>query len=952
MAGAQMGAALGQIGRLFGAGTVAGLSDAQLLERFLDRRDATAFEALVARHGPMVLAVCRGLLDDPHAAEDAFQATFLILAKKAGAIRGRDALGGWLHRVARRVALQANADARRRRTQERSAGALQLQSATVPRAEPRDDDRAAVHEEVARLPERYRLPVVLCYLEGRTHAEAAADLRWGEATVRRRLADARALLRSRLTRRGLAPACALLGVSSARQASAALPAAWVQASCRAVTHAAGRRAAASLAEGVLRAMQVGRIAQAVLAVTALAIVAGGLGAAGAAQGDDRARGAMAAPKERPRVVEAGPHQEGGEVEIRGRVLDPDGRPLAGAKIYLGGDEYVEVPPPHPVRAVSGPDGRFRFVAGRKELAGAAGQDRQAQPGVPLAALAEGHGPAWVAIDPGQPDREWTLKLVRDDVPITGRVLGLEGRPIAGARVTVNNLTTIPGGDAAAWVRTLEQNGGRANPDLWARMRDRLFLGGPGALPMAETGADGRFRLAGVGRDRIVVLTVEGPTVSTEFAVALANDVLKDLPVPLPGEGEGEGKLFGPRFDLTAAPGRAVEGVVRDRDTGRPLAGVKVSSSYLSHAITDAQGRYRLAGLPKLKEIEVTADPDGLPYLKAIKTADDTPGLGPIAVDIDLKRGVWVEGRVTDRATGRPLAATLEYFPFVDNPHLAEVPGYSGLNNNVSDESRYPTDPDGRFRAVALPGGGLLAVRAARPGYLTARPLRPEVAGNVLHAANFQYQMAQYQGLAEVRPPEGAESFHCDVALEPGREQRGTIEGPEGRPVAGARVYGLHGSFVAMKPLPGAEFTYVHPDPGRVESLTFIREQGRLGGVVEVKGDEPGPLRARLEPTGTVVGRLVDADGLPRPDVELLTLFEYKTRGDTIWGEHVNSRLRTDRDGRFRVENLVPGVTYELEAIGKKGTHFADGFVSKARWTVKPGEVQDWGDVREEKYRNE
>src|ERR1700722_8764937 len=118
MIGARSGATLQQIDRLFGTGTVTGLSDAQLVERFLARCEASAFEALVARHGPMVLAVCRGVLRDEHAVEDAFQATFLILVRKAGTIRGRAALGGWLYRVAHRVAVQANADSRRRREQE------------------------------------------------------------------------------------------------------------------------------------------------------------------------------------------------------------------------------------------------------------------------------------------------------------------------------------------------------------------------------------------------------------------------------------------------------------------------------------------------------------------------------------------------------------------------------------------------------------------------------------------------------------------------------------------------------------------------------------------------------------------------------------------------------------------------------------------------------------------
>src|SRR5262249_34154149 len=147
--------------------------------------DAESFEALVARHGPMVLSVCRGVLRDPNDAEDAFQAVFLILVKKAGTIRGRQALAGWLYQVAHRVAMRANLAATWRRAHEREAG--QMTAASSSTAPPIPDDLLpALHEEIARLPEKYRLPVLLCDLEGRTQAEVAGQLRWSERTLRRR----------------------------------------------------------------------------------------------------------------------------------------------------------------------------------------------------------------------------------------------------------------------------------------------------------------------------------------------------------------------------------------------------------------------------------------------------------------------------------------------------------------------------------------------------------------------------------------------------------------------------------------------------------------------------------------------------------------------------------------------------------------------------------------------
>src|SRR5262249_16352262 len=148
------------LNRLFVEGTLSGLPDDQLLDRFLALRDGAAFEALLARHGPMVLSVCRAVLRNPSDAEDAFQATFLILVKKAATLRGRANLGGWLHLVAYRVAIQANAAAARRRVQERRAGEM---STMIPSHDPviPDELLPALHEEIARLPEKIRLAVVL-----------------------------------------------------------------------------------------------------------------------------------------------------------------------------------------------------------------------------------------------------------------------------------------------------------------------------------------------------------------------------------------------------------------------------------------------------------------------------------------------------------------------------------------------------------------------------------------------------------------------------------------------------------------------------------------------------------------------------------------------------------------------------------------------------------------------
>ncbi len=245
---------LKQVRTLFGVGAMGPLPDAELLDRFATRRGEEAelaFGALVDRHGPMVLGVTRRILGHPEAAQDAFQATFLVLARKAGQIGQRDLLAHWLHGVATRTALKARTASARRRRHER-ASAASTPERFVP--EPEEDRRelwAALHEEIARLPEKYRGPVLLCHLGGMTHERASAQLNCPAGTVGVRLMRARERLRSGMTRRGFAPATGLILAGSAAETAMATAAVPVPAALAASTV----RASASFARGGLLASE-------------------------------------------------------------------------------------------------------------------------------------------------------------------------------------------------------------------------------------------------------------------------------------------------------------------------------------------------------------------------------------------------------------------------------------------------------------------------------------------------------------------------------------------------------------------------------------------------------------------------------------------------------------------------------------------------------------------------
>jgi RNA polymerase sigma factor (sigma-70 family) len=188
----------------------AGSSDRRLLDDFVRTQDPGAFRSLVSRHGADVHRVCRSVLRDSHDAEDAFQATFLVLARKAPAIRDPDLLGGWLRGVAYRVAVGARRRAARRRAIERTRAEMARNAHLLPPAEVTPELRRIVRDELERLPESYRQPIELCYLDGLTHQEAARRLDWPVGTVKVRLVRARRLLRERLDRRGVALGAGLL----------------------------------------------------------------------------------------------------------------------------------------------------------------------------------------------------------------------------------------------------------------------------------------------------------------------------------------------------------------------------------------------------------------------------------------------------------------------------------------------------------------------------------------------------------------------------------------------------------------------------------------------------------------------------------------------------------------------------------------------------------------------
>jgi hypothetical protein len=448
-----------------------------------------------------------------------------------------------------------------------------------------------------------------------------------------------------------------------------------------------------------------------------------------------------------------------------------------------------------------------------------------------------------------------------------------------------------------------------------------------------TGPDGRFRLTGLGRDRLVSLALEGPAIPSAVFVAATR----------PAEAATSPGARGTPFEYVTPAPRPVRGVVRDKLTGRPVAGVKVSLR-LSGATTrtDRDGRYELLGLPTPRETVVAQPQRGHPYFAAVLRLPDAPGPGPFTADFELPGGIPLRVRVTDQGTGRPpKRAVVEYYPLAPNDYSAALPSRDWM----VPASSALLGPDGSYSLVVLPGPGIVLVAASpRDSYASAWLDDKELAtlwngapddgaGSWAHiaarpAGSPARCVDRYNALALINPDGRAPSLVLDFTLRRARPLRGTVVGPDGEPLTGVHVSGLT-SMPDAEVLESASFTVEGLSPLVPRQLSFHHGEKQLGKVLTLRGEQTEALAVRLEPCGAAAGRVVDGDGKPVPGVPL-------------WfgrlGLGLGARAVTDPQGRFRA-TLVPGLKYRL--LSSPACRLARDV---GELEVGPGQTKDLGDL--------
>lgn len=1003
--------------KLFARGADGGASDGVLLHRYCSADDATAFESLLARHGGMVWSVCRGILRDEPTAEDAFQAVFLILVRKAGAIRCNDSIGGWLYTVAVRTARRARADLANRRLREGAPLAIDPPDTSDAALDPR---LVEIHEEIARLSARERQAIVLCRLEGKTQTEAAREIGCGEATLRRRLAAGLERLKSRLNRKGL-------------ELEAAFPATLPTLAPRLVREAlrAVREPISKLAAAVL--LDQARIHGLTFAAGLASLILSGSGVAlgliaqkqrdpGAATARANGESQRAEAKATPKVPALDPDDPFGlgEVEIPGRVIDPTGKPIAGATVFLR--KYGV----HAPERKASTDASGRFVFRTKRVLGpriipkpdnAAAKPSGAAPegkapenqtteyvAAPypdseeiasikpmIVATATGYGFGTLAAGDGV-----TIQLAPDE-PVIGRVRDLDGRPIPGARVRVRD---------AHWPRVAKQAlrarvappdassppSAPADPGLdpwldrvrraadmsefmraWELLGGLLeggFLGDKPVLyePMikpAVTDAEGRFTLRGIGKERVVELYIDGVADHASSLVLVATrSIGKTIHVPyatpsvrrMIGGAPADTAIYGARFETILEPGRAIEGVVSDRDGAR-LSGVRVIGPVTTpleypgfdryFATTDAQGGFRIEGFPVRTGAEFKVDPpENAPYFGRKVELTIARGAGPVPMNVSLRRGVWITGKVIDDSTGKGLPhQTIEYHVFTSNKFL-----YKDVDEDYSPEfdDNLRTDDEGRFRIRGYPGRGIVTAGGGRD-YLqgvgadaikSSGPGDPE--SSLYDPRGFSPYLRNTTVVVEI--PRGTESFDCTLRLKKGKSRQVRVVGPDGKPRTNLEASGLANQIEnPITKLEGSFFQVTNLKPGERRATVARCVDERLIGMAEVSEADEGPVTLTLSPWARLKGRLVDDDGAPRSRGLSIVLEDGNLPIHTMNGRNYDKQeFLIEPDGRFRIEALVPNAKYRLRLL--EGDVLFLGDVT-GDFQLSPGENRDLGDVR-------
>jgi len=667
----------------------------------------------------------------------------------------------------------------------------------------------------------------------------------------------------------------------------------------------------------------------------------------------------------------------------GRVETPEGEAIAGAKIWLAVTSYDEGEEGF-LHELGAADERGHFQVHLDAATAAEVRRRVPFSLAQLVATAEGRGLDWMPFDvfednaePSQKrdtlqariDRSLgagrfenrTLKLRPESQPIRGRLLNLDGHPLPNVTVLVESLSqpdiplllkafeeTSKDGFYAAINATGVGVGGLARGELQQ------------LIPPATTDENGEFELDGIGDDQLVTLTFADERVQAQVVNVLGR-TMETVRLPhTPFHSDGTKDVYAGR-DLTYAVGPAVpvEGVVTDYDTGEPVARTVISVERLfsegggadegqlrldtrhMRTVTDEQGHFRITGMPPgIGHVLEAVPPRSEPYLMASQNVSLSVDDGDAKeIKIRVKKGIWIEGRVTDKQSGEPLSGTVDYLALQKNPHTLDKLGLK----QAWQMQRYRIDSEGRYRTLGLPGPGVVLVQAAGgyPRSVGAESVDGYEAGKgggYLPTTPTGLPLSNWNFIKQIDPAVDAKSFMCDVELDAGQSVPGRVVGPKGNSIADLNVLGEVVNVPFWKPHAASTFAIEGYDGTGPRQLYFKNKEETLVGQYRLEGDAPKEIVVTLEPFVRVTGRLIENEtDLPAQRYGLHC-------DETSVGKFRIDDCITDDEGNFEIRGLVSGLVYKMNAANPQ--HFVN---NRNRFTIdltaaKPGDVIELGDV--------
>lgn len=617
-----------------------------------------------------------------------------------------------------------------------------------------------------------------------------------------------------------------------------------------------------------------------------------------------------------------------ELHFSGRVVDPQGRPVAGARIYFSRRGARQL-------AVSGDDGKFEFGCTKGQL-----PNNAAWGNIRLVAVASGFG---MAISPalrfedtgkGQQDliarnpnksfgtksRPRVLKLVRDDIPIRGRLVDLQGEPVT---------------DASIQLRFVNK--------AYARF----------AFDAVRTDPDGRFEIRGIGRDRVVRLVAKGE--HTAFSVFFART--QDGPPTTTSTREFDDPfdpasrsatphrvVYGARLTHAVSPSVPVHGRITDAKTGEPISGVTVYGYELAESsetgrredfntVSDSEGRYRLVGLPIGRNRMIASAGMKTSYLPAAAHVSVSDDVKSVTRDFSITRGILLRGTVTDKVSGQPLPGFIDYAAMKGNEHFDAAKSF----HDVAAYHQYPTDANGKFAIPVLPGRGFVAFRTRSHNDKYPVGILSEEARSVVQPGQpflpsrpTLLMPARYNSITLIDPDADAAEFSTSFQLTQAPDVIVRITDSEGQPVNGADVEEIltfngtgRGNAVNV---PGHAYQVQQFAPDNPTVLIARHQQKRLIGRLQIDNLQDAAMTLTMKKAAGITGRVVDDSGNPI----------------VVRIDGYGRLFATDDDGRFELPLVIPEFSITIHALHQSEPRILGPLFENI--TLTEGESRDLGNV--------